>query len=66
MDSLSRGLSLYVERKRGNYFNIMGVRGLWQQSEKKKHVGFVGLIPGMYYFCFSIGLYFMFGRNVQV
>lgn len=65
MDYLSRGLSLYIGRKRRNCLNSMGIRVLWQQSKKKK-VGFVGLIPGMCCFCFSIGLYFMFARNVSL
>jgi len=64
MDYLSSGLSLFGGKKRGKYFNNMRIRVLWQQG--KKRVGFVGMIPGMCYCCFSVDLYFMFVKNVKV
>lgn len=64
MDYLSSGLSLYGGKKRGKYFNNMGIKLLWQQGKKKDD--FVGLTPGMCSCCFYVGLYLMFAKNVKV
>lgn len=54
MDYLSRGLSLYVGRKRRNYFNNMGIRVLWQKRKKSWVCGTDSWYVRLLFFCWSV------------